>query len=280
MRACVACAPAVARRAVLLAVCCLALLGSASGVRAVDVLSPEKSPLHNGGFLRRVSITPEQKALQAERGVEDEGLLQRHGRENVPDITITYPVIGHAAVDEDVRRWVNSIADTFESEMDSLFRDSEALGETLDMNRYALHGSYSVLRPSQDAVSLVFEIWTYTGGAHGNLDIITLNYSLITGQRLNFVDIFEDVDKALALMSATSREVLMRRLGGGVGEQMILDGTEPDVNNFSSLSLDPDGVRIHFQPYQVAPWAAGAQSVSMTLEQLAPARPFKRLWHR
>ena len=165
--------------------------------------------------MRRVSITPEKKEPQAERAAEDEGLLQRHGRQNVPDITISYPVIGHTAVDEDVRRWVNSIADTFETEMSSLFRDSETLGETLDMSRYALHGSYSVLRPSQDAVSLVFEIWTYTGGAHGNLDIITLNYSLITGQRLNFVDIFEDVDKALSLLSEQSRKVLSRRLAGG-----------------------------------------------------------------
>lgn len=280
MRASVACAPAVARRAVLFAVCCLALLGSASGVRAVDDLSPEKSPLHNGGFLRRVSITPEKKEPQAERAAEDEGLLQRHGRQNVPDITISYPVIGHATVDEDVRRWVNSIADTFETEMSSLFRDSETLGETLDMSRYALHGSYSVLRPSQDAVSLVFEIWTYTGGAHGNLDIITLNYSLITGQRLNFVDIFEDVDKALSLLSEQSRKVLSRRLAGGRMDQWILDGTTQEVENFSSLGLTRQGVRVYFQPYQVAAWAAGAQEVDIPLDDLMPARPFLKLWDK
>lgn len=280
MRASVACAPAVARRAVLFAVCCLALLGSASGVLAVDDLSPEKSPLHNGGFLRRVSITPEKKEPQAERAAEDEGLLQRHGRQNVPDITITYPVIGHTAVDEDVRRWVNSIADTFETEMSSLFRDSETLGETLDMSRYALHGSYSVLRPSQDAVSLVFEIWTYTGGAHGNLDIITLNYSLITGQRLNFVDIFEDVDKALSLLSEQSRKVLSRRLAGGRMDQWILDGTTQDVENFSSLGLTRQGVRVYFQPYQVAAWAAGAQEVDIPLDDLMSAKPFLKLWDK
>ena len=278
MRASVACAPAVARRAVLFAVCCLALFGSVSGVRAVDVLSPEKSPLHNGGFLRRVSITPEKKAPQAERAAEDEGLLQRHGRQNVPDITISYPVIGHAAVDEDVRRWVNSIADTFETEMSSLFRDSEALGETLDMSRYALHGSYSVLRPSQEAVSLVFEIWTYTGGAHGNLDVIPLTYSLLSGQRLGLVDIFENVDKALEIMSAVSRKELATRLGGGRVDSMIHDGTEPLADNFSALALVPGGVRVYFQPYQVAPWAAGTQRVFIPLEKLAPAGPLHLLW--
>ena len=200
--------------------------------------------------------------------------LVRQGRSGKPAVSLAYPAFGIDTVDEDIRLWVESIAATFERELTAGFGNSE------DLEKYELSCSYEVSRPSADAVSVLFEIWTYTGGAHGNLDLITLNYSFITGQRLTLVDIFEDVDKALALMSATSRDVLMRRLGGGVGEQMILDGTEPDVNNFSSLSLDPDGVRIHFQPYQVAPWAAGAQSVSMPLEQLAPARPFKRLCHR
>ena len=164
--------------------------------------------------------------------------------------------------------------------MSSLFRDSETLGETLDMSRYALHGSYSVLRPSQDAVSLVFEIWTYTGGAHGNLDIITLNYSLISGQRLNFVDIFEDVDKALSLLSEQSRKVLSRRLAGGRMDQWILDGTTQEVENFSSLGLTRQGVRVYFQPYQVAAWAAGAQEVDIPLDDLMPAKPFLKLWDK
>ena len=280
MPASVAVLPSAARRLFLLAACCLLLLGSASGVRAVDDLSPEKSPLYHGGFLRRVSITPEKKDLQPGREVKDEALLQRHGRQNVPDITISYPVLGHSAVDEDVRRWVNSIADTFEEEMSTLFQSSEALGETLDMSRYALHGSYTVLRPSREAVSLVFEIWTYTGGAHGNLDIITLNYSLITGQRHNFVDIFEDVDKALSLLSDHSREVLARRLAGGRKDQWILDGTTREVDNFSSIGLTRQGVRVYFQPYQVASWAAGAQEVDIPLDDLLPAKPFLKLWDK
>ena len=200
--------------------------------------------------------------------------LTREGRAGMPSVSLAYPAFGVAAVDEDIRLWAESIAATFERELTANSGGSE------DVENYQLTCTYDVSRPSPDAVSVAFDIWTYTGGAHGNLDIITLNYSLITGQRLTLVDLFEDVDKALAIMSVTSREVLMRRLGGGVGEQMILDGTEPEADNFSSLSLEPGGVRIHFQPYQVAPWSAGAQSVTMTLDQLAPARPFRRLWHR
>lgn len=220
--------------------------------------------------LREARVSSEARAVGPEASART---LTREGRAGMPSVSLTYPAFGVAAVDEDIRLWAESIAETFDREL-------TAASGSHDVENYQLTCSYDVSRPSADAVSVAFEIWTYTGGAHGNLDIITLNYSLITGQRLTLVDLFEDVDKALALMSVTSRQVLMRRLGGGVGERMILDGTEPEADNFSSLSLEPEGVRIHFQPYQVAPWAAGAQSVSMTLEQLAPARPFHRLWRR
>jgi hypothetical protein len=48
--------------------------------------------------------------------------------------------------------------------------------------------------------------------------------------------------------------------------------------NFASLTLIPSGIRINFQPYQVAPWAAGAQRVDIPLDELRPARPLLLLW--
>ena len=60
--------------------------------------------------------------------------------------------------------------------------------------------------------------------------------------------------------------------------QMLKDGTEPLVENFSSLTLTPEGICINFQPYQVAPWAAGPQRVDMPLAELAAAGPEARIW--
>ena len=92
------------------------------------------------------------------------------------------------------------------------------------------------------------------------------------------MDIFENVDKALEIMSDASRKELAIRLGGGREDSMIHDGTVPVAENFSALALVPGGVRVYFQPYQVAPWAAGAQRVFIPLEKLAPAGPLRLLW--
>ncbi|MDR0815926.1 MAG: DUF3298 and DUF4163 domain-containing protein [Desulfovibrio sp.] len=209
----------------------------------------------------------------AQPGVFD-NLVKRSNPQNKTEINITYPSLGRAGIDAEIRRWVTAIADEFEEN----FAGDDATDD--DVPKYELQGSYVVTRPSATAISFTFELWTYTGGAHGNLDIITLNYSLLTGQCLDLVDLFEYPDAALKLMSDWSARELLRRFAGTQMKQMILDGTASEAENFANLTLTPDGVTIQFQPYQVAPWAAGAQQVEMPFEELLNARPLAAVWGR
>lgn len=214
-------------------------------------------------------------------------------------IHINYPSIGDKRVDADIRNWVGSIAEAFETHLDmaqSLRESSDELENLAafphddDLNSeqayqdniaagtFELWGAYDVTRPSDAAVSVTFELWNYTGAPQGNLDILTLNYSLLTGQRLSLVDIFEKPDIALELMSSWSRQELAPRLGAAMRTKMLETGTEPLAENFSSLTLTPEGIRINFQPWQVAPWNAGIQKVDMPLEELRGAEPLLALW--
>ena len=208
------------------------------------------------------------------------------------DIHIDYPSVGAPAVDADIRTWVTGIADAFTAHLDlsrPSLTDAGASGadEGNDADAgasgrpaFELWASYSISRPSDAAVSITFEIWNYTGASHGNLDILTLNYSLLTGQRLAFMDLFEKPETALELMSNWSRKELAPRLGSSTRASMLEAGTAPLVENFSSLTLTPQGICINFQPFQVAPWAAGVQKVEMPLEALLPAAPLLALWGR
>ena len=198
-------------------------------------------------------------------------------------ISINYPSFGHAAIDADIRNWATGIADAFEKHFDGTVLAPIAVPEDADMEAdkaepgpvsLDLQASYTVSRPSGNAVSITFELWNYTGGPSGNMDIITLNYSLITGQRLDLVDLFELPETALQIMSTFSR----RELGKTMGGQRLLNGTEALPENFASLTLTPQGIRIHFQPYQVAGWEMGAQEVDMPLAELATAGPLLTLW--
>lgn len=199
--------------------------------------------------------------------------IVRTNREDKPDINLSYPSLGIRTIDANIREWATGIADAFEETFNSP-------GLYPDENRPVpeLWCSYSVSHPSDKALSITFEVWTYTGGSQGNLDVMTLNYSLLTGQRLGLVDIFEDPDAALAIMSAWSRRELFQRLGGMRQEQYLRTGLNPVPENFASLTLTPSGIRINFQPYQVAPGMAGAQKVEIPIEELQPAHPLMLLW--
>lgn len=263
--------------------CCIftgtALLGA--GLPDIAVTSPEMP----AGDTATGEITGSDAAAAEISGSTRPGILDhriiRPGGPGKPLINISYPSLGRNDIDADIRHWATGIADAFEKHLDTEgFGLPGGEGDAEQGPSYELWGSYNVSRPSEAAISLTFEIWTYTGGSHGNQDIITLNYSLITGQRLGLVDLFEDPEAALQLMSAWSYRELSHRLGGGRLEQMLKDGTAPTVENFSSLTLTPEGLLINFQPYQVAPWAAGAQKVEMPLDELLGALPLLSIWGR
>lgn len=249
------------------------------------------------------------EAVKAISGARWPGVIDHLLQRPLPDdpsrghgfnIHISYPSLGDKTVDGDIRQWVNEIATAFESHLDSsqlgsgesedidnqisrFLQDDDLnsdfiFANPVEENNFELFGDYSISRPSKSAISVTFELWNYANNRQTNLDIITLNYNLRNKQRLNFVDIFENPDVALELMSKWTREKLGSRLDAGGYSHMLQTGTMPLIENFSSFALIPGGIRINFQPYQVAPWEAGVQKVDMPLDALLPAGPLLALW--
>gem|GEM_PF-1291202 len=203
-------------------------------------------------------------------------------REDDFDIDVRYPRLGQAAVDDDLARWAAHIVGAFRQGLAEPGTGAEPANGTPDPNAHhfvnELKVTYEVTRASARAVTVTFSIWTYTGGAHGNLDIITLSYDMASGARLAPEDIFADTEGALALLASYCYEALAEALGDDRAEDMLRSGTSPDADNYASLALTPEGVRVHFPPYQVAPWSAGPQLVDVPLGVLIDAGPRLELW--
>lgn len=186
-------------------------------------------------------------------------------------IEVHYPELGLPSIDADISEWAKQISDNFIKEFE---------GETAEVRSpYDLSTSYTLLRPATDtAVTVVWEVASYTQGAHGNLDIVTYSYALPGGDPLSLGELFTDLGTALNLMSESAYSRLSRTLGDMLNEDMLRSGTTPDPDNFSSFALVPGALRIFFQPYQVAPWAAGPQTVDIPLEELEDADPQYVYW--
>ena len=124
-------------------------------------------------------------------------------------------------------------------------------------------------------LSLLWEEYMYTGGAHGGLVLYSQNYALPGGEPIGFDDLFQNREKALHLISVLSREKLLAR---GLSQDMVKPGTMPEVDNFSTFLLEKDGITFYFSPYQVASWADGVITVTLSLRELAGAAPHRQYW--
>lgn len=201
----------------------------------------------------------------------------RNNKNGEPQVELWYPVLDNPAVDASIQKFVQFQTGNFLSEGDEIDRNDPEANEML--GRWELSGIFFVSRPSDRVISLTFNIYRFSGGAHGNIAIDCLNYDMETGKLLEFSDIFGNTQLALSLMSELSAKKLTKKLGEDGNEEMISAGTAPDETNFKNLTLIPDGLIIEFQPYQVGPWSIGPQRIRLSLEELAPAFPNPLIWN-
>ena len=184
------------------------------------------------------------------------------------DVRFVYPELGIPSIDEETKQWAEQAVQGFVMESEGVETDIP----------YELKGEYSLVRPSDNVVTIAWNIWMFTGGAHGMLEIATFSYDTQTGQPLDLENLFGDVQQALNIFSTAAQEKLAESLGNMLVEDMLKSGTSPDLDNFTSFAPIPDGIRLYFQPYQVAPWAAGMQEVEISLSELEDADPKVAYW--
>jgi hypothetical protein len=138
--------------------------------------------------------------------------------------------------------------------------------------------NYRVINASNGLLSILFDVSTYTGGAHPNTVHIPLNFDLNTGQALTYADVFKPGVDAVATLAAIATDELTR-----TSRLMFPDGAEPRPENYQVWNFDFNGLLITFDQYQVMPYAAGPQTVAIPYfelkDALNSASPLADFWN-
>ncbi len=145
------------------------------------------------------------------------------------------------------------------------------LAPTADSTASSFELRFNVLSPPGNVISLKFDITTYyTGAAHPSDTSQTVTYDLQQGRDLTLADLFEpDVDYLTAIS-----KVCISQLGTrDIGFQGFELGATATAENYRNWNLTPDGLMITFDEYQVAPYAAGPQTVVIPYKQLRQLLP-------
>ncbi len=129
---------------------------------------------------------------------------------------------------------------------------------------FELH--YSVVSPPGNLISVRFTIQTYySGAAHPGDASSTVTYDLEAGKDVSMSDLF--VAKA-DYLTEISKYCIAQLSTRDIGFQGFELGATATPENYRNWNVTADGLMITFDEYQVAPYAAGPQTVVVPYSEL------------
>ena len=142
-----------------------------------------------------------------------------------------------------------------------------------EMGGYYTEELQVTVRQIGQLVSVQGKYYTFTGGAHPNTVLLGWNFDLTTGTFFTPEMLAAD---GQAFSQAVQAEIIRQ------ANQPLEDGTIPAagywenyeeiVANWASyaVSFDSQGMTVGFSPYELASYAAGAQSFTLSYQTLRP----------
>ena len=121
-------------------------------------------------------------------------------------------------------------------------------------------------RFDQDTFSFLKYCETYTGGVHGYYYYNGYNYDPATGEQISLQQVCPDID---LLKNAITEELKTKYEGWyflEAGVDLSLYETGEDPYHFNWV-LDHDGLLVFFNPYEIASYAEGIQTVFLTWDR-------------
>jgi hypothetical protein len=138
-------------------------------------------------------------------------------------------------------------------------------------NDFVYSCGYQVTSLSPDLISIDMDFYSFTGGAHGNTVTAPFNYRLTNNgpKEITLANVFGKKPDLKTLQTLV-RPRLLEELypdDDGADREWINTGTA-DLSCFQCISIDKDGLTFNFQQYQVACYADGAPSITVSYTEL------------
>lgn len=139
--------------------------------------------------------------------------------------------------------------------------------------RSSFDGSFDVSLVSRSFLSVIMSYSDYSAGAaHPNSYNVALNYNLKTGGRVTLDQLLISLNPSDGYMDRLGKYVkedLIRQFGDSEESLAAIDfGAAPTAQNYANFTLTATGLSVHFDPYQVAPYAAGLPEVEIPYADL------------
>ena len=177
------------------------------------------------------------------------------------NVQMQYPQVDGLPLD--VQKLVNSaVEEKVTALKKTVFSDREGLLTDPPRIPYDYYLNYLVKRNRDNILSILFEDYYFTGGAHGIGYKFAFNFDLETGRQYTLPDLFAPEINYIAFLNEQ------------INEQIAKSNFELDYYWFESIAQDQvfyftaDALVICFQSYEIAPYAAGKPEFAISFSQL------------
>jgi hypothetical protein len=183
------------------------------------------------------------------------------------NLKITFPFLEETdaqaqAFNQAVAAFVKESIDGFEKDLADWQVAPEAPGED------GIWIDSEVTLNTNDLVSILFTVSVFfRGAAHPNHESFVLNYQLDQARILQLADMFQPQSDYLERIAAYCIQELPQH-SDMLFENFAQEGAAPSAENYRFWNLTLQGVQISFDQYQVAPYVAGRQQITIPYAEL------------
>jgi hypothetical protein len=147
-------------------------------------------------------------------------------------------------------------------------------------NKTAMNGMLSSMEITSSASVVsgtifsaqIKEFTSVMGMAHPNTSVVSLNYSAVSGGLLESISVLfltgSGYLKYVSDYCINDLRTKAKSQGYTNIDNMITEGASPDLKNFGVWNISEDNLIITFNPYTVAPYVFGIQTVSIPLANM------------
>lgn len=137
------------------------------------------------------------------------------------------------------------------------------------LSHYEFQRRESVPRLDGTVMSVIYEDYLYSGGAHGNTSTRSMVFDTRTGQQLSLADLSDDVSVLQTFLTAELLRVSQgEAFGGGAWFFPGYEEDLPELVKDGRWCFDGNGLSFIADPYELAPYVAGPVTLTIPYEML------------
>jgi len=194
-----------------------------------------------------------------------------------PQVQLADPMVSRR-INDTILHHVKLMTSFTESEREAAAADMDLLAQRFlgDYEQYAQESSYQmpwfietrsyVRHHSRRFICVELQGYSYTGGAHPNAMTTFLNFDRQTGALVHLDDIVAD-RKAFNLL-AERKFRAARELDDSIDLQEAGFFWEGGFQPPANFGFEKDGILLYYNPYEIAPYAAGPTTFSIRYSEL------------